>query len=180
MPFIDASGPRQVWLSLRRREVEKGAVLERKENDSITTGGVEMTEEQVAKWQARRDEAKRIEDPVAREKALGIVYDLKDDMQLDCQRKMADRMKGLVESDKEQRREINEIKDTVKSLEGNLARHEEDFKADHEVVNEVRERKLKVSGAMTALRWLGYVAAAGGGVAVKWILDAVNKAGGVQ
>ena len=32
-----------------------------------------MTEEQVTKWQARRDEAKRIEDPVAREKALDIV-----------------------------------------------------------------------------------------------------------
>ena len=51
-----------------------------------------MTEEQVLKWQARRDEAKQIEDPVAREKALDIVYDLRDDMQLDCQRKMADRI----------------------------------------------------------------------------------------
>lgn len=139
-----------------------------------------MTEDQVAKWQARRNEAKRIKDPVAREKALDIVYDLKDDMQLDCQRRMADRIKDLVESDKAQRCEINEIAGAVKSLEGDLARHEKDFKADHEVVNEVREQKLKAAGAMTALRWLGYIAAAGGGVAVKWILDVVNKAGGVQ
>lgn len=139
-----------------------------------------MTEEQVLKWQKRRDEAKQIEDPVAREKALDIVYDLKDDMQLDCQRKMADRIKDLVESDKAQRREINEIKGAVTSLEGDLARHEKDFKADHEVVNEVREQKLKASGAMTVLRWLGYAAAAGGGAAIKWLLEVVNKAGGVQ
>lgn len=139
-----------------------------------------MTEEQVTKWQTRRDEAKRIMDPIAREKALDIVYDLKDDMQLDCQRKMADRIKDLVESDKAQRREINEITDSVKTLEGNLARHEKDFEADHKVVNEVREQKLKASGAMMTLKWLGYVAAAGGGVAIKWLLEAVNKAGGVQ
>ena len=139
-----------------------------------------MTEEQVAKWQARRDEAKRIEDPVAREKALDIVYDLKDDMQLDCQRKMADRMKGLVESDKEQRNDINEIKTSVAAMKTDLDNHKRDFEADHKVVNEVRENKLKASGAMTALRWLGYVAAVGGGVAVKWILEIINKAGGVQ
>ena len=139
-----------------------------------------MTEEQVAKWQARRDEAKRIEDPVAREKAMDIVYDLKDDMQLDCQRKMADRMKGLVESDKEQRNDINEIKTSVAAMKTDLDNHKKDFEADHEVVNEVREHKLKASGAMTVLRWLGYVAAAGGGAAIKLILDAINKAGGVQ
>lgn len=139
-----------------------------------------MTEEQVAKWQARRDEAKRIEDPVAREKALDIVYDLKDDMQLDCQRKMADRMKGLVESDKEQRNAINEIKTSVATMNTDLENHKRDFEADHKVVNEVRENKLKASGAVTALKWLGYVAAVGGGVAVKWILEIVNKAGGVQ
>ena len=139
-----------------------------------------MTEEQVAKWQARRDEAKRIEDPVAREKALDIVYDLKDDMQLDCQRKMADRIKDLVESDKAQRREINEIKTSVASMKTDLDNHKKDFEADHEVVNEVREHKLKASGAMTVLKWLGYVAAAGGGVAIKWFLEVINKAGGVQ
>ena len=139
-----------------------------------------MTEEQVLKWQARRDEAKRIEDPVAREKALDIVYDLKDDMQLDCQRKMADRIKDLVESDKAQRREINEIKTSVAAMKTDLDNHKNDFKADHEVVNEMREQKLKASGAMTVLKWLGYIAAAGGGVAVKWILEVVNKAGGVQ
>lgn len=139
-----------------------------------------MTGEQVAKWQARRDEAKRIEDPVAREKALDIVYDLKDDMQLDCQRKMADRMKGLVESDKEQRNDINEIKTSVAAMKTDLDNHKKDFEADHEVVNEVRENKLKASGAMAALKWLGYVAAVGGGVAVKWILEVINKSGGVQ
>lgn len=139
-----------------------------------------MTEDQVKKWQAKRDEAKKIEDPVAREKALDIVYDMKDDMQLDCQRKMADRIKDLVKSDGEQRDDINEIKASVASMKTDLDNHKKDFEADHQVVNEVRERKLKASGAMTVLRWLGYIAAAGGGVAVKWILEVVNKAGGVQ
>lgn len=139
-----------------------------------------MTEEQVLKWQARRDEAKRIEDPVAREKALDIVYDLKDDMQLDCQRKMADRMKGLVESDREQRNDINEIKTSVAAMKTDLDNHKKDFEADHKVVNEVREHKLKASGAITVLKWLGYIAAVGGGVAIKWLLEVVNKAGGVQ
>lgn len=139
-----------------------------------------MTEEQVAKWQARRDEAKRIEDPVAREKALDIVYDLKDDMQLDCQRKMADRIKDLVKSDGKQRDDIDEIKTSVAAMKTDLDNHKKDFEADHKVVNEVREQKLKASGAVTALRWLGYVAAAGGGAAVKLLLDALNKAGGVQ
>lgn len=139
-----------------------------------------MTEEQVLKWQARRDEAKRIEDPVAREKALDIVYDLKDDMQLDCQRKMADRIKGLVDSDKEQRDDINEIKTSVAAMKTDLDNHKKDFEADHKVVNEVREHKLKASGAITVLKWLGYISAVGGGVAIKWLLEVVNKAGGVQ
>lgn len=139
-----------------------------------------MTEEQVLMWQKRRDEAKQIEDPVAREKALDIVYDLKDDMQLDCQRKLADRIKDLVKSDKEQRNDINEIKTSVAAMRIDLDNHKKDFSADHEVVNEVREQKLKASGAITALKWLGYAAAVGGGVAVKWILEVINKAGGVQ
>ena len=138
-----------------------------------------MTEEQVVKWQARRDEAKSIEDPVAREKALDIVYDLKDDMQLDCQRKMADRIKGLVDSDKEQRREINEIKGSVDSLKRDFDRHEGEFKADHASVEEFRAHKLRASGALLALKGLGYMLAAGGGFAVKWILEVVNRAGGV-
>ena len=139
-----------------------------------------MTKEQVEKWQARRDEARMIEDPVAREKALDIVYDLKDDMQLDCQRKMADRIKELVKSDGDQRVDINEIKTSVAAMKTDLDNHKKDFESDHKVVNEIREHKLKASGAMTVLKWLGYIAAAGGGIAIKWILDVVNKAGGVQ
>ena len=139
-----------------------------------------MTEDQVKKWMARRDEAKKIEDPKAREKALDIVYDMKDDMQLDCQRKMADRMKGLVESDREQRNDINEIKTSVAAMKTDLDNHKKDFEADHKVVNEVRERRLKASGAMTMLKWMGYVLAAGGGYLVKLLIEVVNKAGGVQ
>lgn len=132
-----------------------------------------MTEDQVKTWQRRRNEAKEIEDPVARQKALDIVYDMKDDLQLDCQRKMADRIKGLVESDKVQQGEIAEIKTSVKELQGG-------FEEDHETVQEIREGKLKAKGVMLALKWLGYIAAAGGGSLVTWLLAAVNKAAEAQ
>lgn len=128
-----------------------------------------MTEDQVKTWQRRRNEAKEIEDPVARQKALDIVYDMKDDLQLDCQRKMADRIKGLVESDKVQQGEIAEIKTSVKELQGG-------FEEDHETVQEIREGKLKAKGVMLALKWLGYIAAAGGGSVITWLLSVASKA----
>ena len=139
-----------------------------------------MTEEQVLKWQARRDAARRIEDPVSREHALNIVYDLKDDMQLDCQRKMADRIKEMVSSDKEQRQELLEVKLSVATIKQELARHEKEFNEDHAAVEEFRENKLKAHGMMIALKWLGYIVSAGGGAAITWILAVVNKANGVQ
>lgn len=139
-----------------------------------------MTEEQVLKWQARRDAARRIEDPVSREHALDIVYDLKDDMQLDCQRKMADRIKEMIASDKEQRKEILDIKESVASVKRDLARHEKEFNEDHAAVEEFREHKLKAHGMMLALKWLGYIVSAGGGAVITWFLAVVNKANGVQ
>lgn len=128
-----------------------------------------MTEDQVRMWQRRRNEAKEIEDPVARQKALDIVYDMKDDMQLDCQRKMADRIKQLVENDEVQHGEIVEIKASVDDLNRG-------FEEDHATVQEVRESKLKATGAMLALKWLGYIAAAGGGSFITWLLSVANKA----
>ena len=132
-----------------------------------------MTEDQVRMWQRRRNEAKEIGDPAARQKALDIVYDMKDDMQLDCQRKMADRIKQLVESDEVQQGEIAEIKTSVKDLQS-------DFDEDHGTVQEIRESKLKASGVMLALKWLGYIAAAGGGSIVTWLLSAANKVAEAQ
>lgn len=128
-----------------------------------------MTEDQVRTWQRRRNEAKEIEDPVARQKALDIVYDMKDDLQLDCQRKMADRIKQLVENDEVQHGEIAEIKTSVDKLN-------KDFEEDHETVQEVREGKLKAKGVMLALKWLGYIAAAGGGSVITWLLSVASKA----
>lgn len=132
-----------------------------------------MTEDQVRNWQRRRNEAKEIEDPVARQKALDIVYDMKDDLQLDCQRKMADRIKQLVENDEVQHGEIVEIKTSVDKLN-------KDFEEDHATVQEVREGKLKAKGAMLMLKWLGYIAAAGGGSVITWLLSAVNKVAEAQ
>lgn len=132
-----------------------------------------MTEDQVRMWQRRRNEAKEIEDPVARQKALDIVYDMKDDLQLECQRKMADRIKGLVESDKVQQGEIAEIKSSMQELQSG-------FEEDHETVKEIKEGKLKASGVVLALKWLGYIAAAGGGSVVTWLLTAANKVAEAQ
>lgn len=135
-----------------------------------------MTEEQVARWQARRDEAKRIEDPVAREKALDMVYDLKDDMQLDCQRKLADRIKDLVSSDREKRIGIDEIKTSVNAVRQELDRYKRDFDADHATVEEFRENRLRAHGFVLAVKWLGYLLAAGGGSVVTWVLTAAGGA----
>lgn len=132
-----------------------------------------MTEDQVRNWQRRRNEAKEIEDPVARQKALDIVYDLKDDMQLDCQRKMADRIKQLIENDATQSSEISEIK-------ASLEARGKDFDEDHKTVQEIREGRMKAKGVILALKWLGYIAAAGGGSIITWLLSVANKASGVQ
>ena len=132
-----------------------------------------MTEEQVTKWREQRDKAKQIEDPEAREKALDIVYDMKDDLQLECQRKMADRIKGFVESDKVQQGKIAEIKSSVQKLQS-------DFEEDHETVKEIKEGKLKASGVVLALKWLGYIAAAGGGSVITWLLSVASKAAEAQ
>lgn len=132
-----------------------------------------MTEDQVRTWQKRRNEAKEIEDPVARQKALDIVYDMKDDMQLDCQRKMADRIKQLVENDEVQQGEIAAIKSSVQELQSG-------FEEDHETVKEIKEGKLKASGVVLALKWLGYIAAAGGGSVITWLLSVADKAAEAQ
>lgn len=132
-----------------------------------------MTEDQVRNWQRRRNEAKEIEDPVARQKALDIVYDMKDDMQLDCQRKMADRIKKLIENDASQSTEISEIKTSVEGLS-------KGFDEDHKTVQEIREGRMKAKGVILALKWLGYIAAAGGGSVITWLLSVANKASGAQ
>lgn len=139
-----------------------------------------MTEDQVKKWQQRRTAAKQIADPVAREAALDLVYDLKDDMQLDCQRKMADRIKELVSSDLEQHESIAEVKRDLASLKRSMETHEVEFENDHATVQEIRDNKLKVAGAWSLLRVLGYILAVGGGSLITWLLTIVNKAGGVQ
>lgn len=132
-----------------------------------------MTKEQVEKWQEQRDKAKKIADPVARQQALDIVYDMKDDLQLDCQRKMADRIKELVASDEVQRGEIAEVKTAVEELG-------KGFESDHEVVQEFREGKLRASGALLLLKWLGYLLAAGGGSLVTWFVTAANRVAEAQ
>lgn len=130
-----------------------------------------MTEKQVSDWTKARDEAKLIMDPVARERALDIVYDMKDAMQLDCQRKMADRIKDIVRSDAELGQKIDSVEHSVAEIQSTLA-------ADHVVVSEIRDHKLRAHGFMLALKWLGYLAAAGGGSAVTLLLGTVSKSAG--
>lgn len=130
-----------------------------------------MTEDQVIKWQKRRNEAKAIEDPKAREAALDVVYDLKDDMQLDCQRKMADRIKQLVENDKAQATEMVGIKTDVALIKTKVETHDP-------VVTAVRDAQLKAQGGWQLLKLLGWIAAAGGSGAVGFLLALARKASG--
>ena len=129
---------------------------------------------------AKRDEAKKIEDPKAREAALDIVYDMKDDMQLDCQRKMADRIKELKTSDKEQSECLASVKASVEQVKRDFDMHVKVCEEDHKVVEEVKANRLKASGVLTALKWLGYLVAAGGGSIVTLILKTLTQASGAQ
>lgn len=126
-----------------------------------------MTQDQLEKWQKRRDEAKKIEDPVAREAALDVVYDMKDDMQLDCQRKMADRIKELKSSDAIQSEAIQGIKRDVDEIK-------KDLPSIKETDKDYRAKKERAKGAVLALKaldWLLKAAGAGGiGAAVYQII----------
>lgn len=132
-----------------------------------------MTQDQLEKWQKRRDEAKKIQDPVAREAALDVVYDMKDDMQLDCQRKMADRIKELKSSDAIQSEAIQGIKRDVDEIK-------KDLPSIKETDKDYRAKKERAKGAVLALKaldWLLKAAGAGGiGAAVYQII----RSGAVQ
>lgn len=121
-----------------------------------------MTEEQLKKWQQRRDEAKKIRDPVAREAALDVVYDMKDDMQLDCQRKMADRIKELKGSDAIQSEAIQSIKKDVDEIK-------KDLPSIKETDKDYRAKKERTKGAVMTLKcldWLLKTTGAGGIAAI--------------
>ena len=128
-----------------------------------------MTEEQVKMWKVRRDEAKSIEDPKAREAALDIVYDMKDDMQLDCQRKMADRIKGLVASDDIQGKKIDTIQTDVGNLKTQIASHAP-------IINAVKEANSQAKGMWNLLKIIGILASIGGSGVAGWFLALAKKA----
>ena len=120
-------------------------------------------------WKERRDEAKAIEDPKARKAALDIVYDMKDDMQLDCQRKMADRIKGLVASDLTQGKKIDKIQEEMGSLKDEISTHAPVIKA-------VKEANNRVRGMWDLLKIIGWLVAVGGSGMTGWILAIAKKA----
>lgn len=128
-----------------------------------------MTEEQVTAWRKRRDEAKKIEDPAAREKALDIVYDMKDDLQLDCQRKMADRIKTLVANDREQGQEITGISSDVAEIKQTLDDHDP-------VIQDLKRTQVKVQGGWQLLKIVGWIIALGGSSAAGWFAALAQKA----
>jgi len=128
-----------------------------------------MTEEQVAKWREQRDKAKQIEDPVAREKALDIVYDMKDDLQLDCQRKMADRIKTLVSNDAEQGKELAGMRSDVGEIKETLEDHDP-------VIQELKTARTKVEGGWQLLKIIGWLLALGGSSAAGWFAALAQKA----
>lgn len=139
-----------------------------------------MTEDQVAKWQAKRNAAKKIKNPKARQAALDVVYDMKDDMQLDCQRKMADRIKELKASDSEQSACLESVKASVEQVKRDFDAHMKACAEDHEVVEEVKAGKHRAHGFIAALKWLGYLVAAGGGSIATVLVKMAQQAGGAQ
>lgn len=132
-----------------------------------------MTEDQVLKWQKRRDEAKQIQDPVAREAALDVVYDMKDDLQLDCQRKMADRIKDLVARDHVQGADMATLRLDIAELKKTLKEHDP-------VVQAVKDAQAKTQGAWLLLKIIGVSLAIFGSSAAGFWLGLARKAAGVE
>ena len=132
-----------------------------------------MTEEQVLKWQKRRDEAKQIEDPKAREAALDLVYDMKDDLQLDCQRKMADRIKDLVARDRQQGADMVALRLDVAELKKGFLEHDP-------VVKTVKDAQVKTQGAWLLLKIIGATIAIFGSSAAGFWFGLARRAAGVE
>lgn len=132
-----------------------------------------MTEEQVLKWQKRRDEAKQIKDPVAREAALDIVYDMKDDLQLDCQRKLADRIKYLVARDGQQVADLTALRLDVAELRKGFQEHDP-------VVRTVKDAQVKTQGAWLLLKIIGVSLAIFGSSAAGFWFGLARRVAGVE
>lgn len=130
-----------------------------------------MTEEQVLKWQKRRDEAKQIEDPAARQTALDVVYDMKDDLQLDCQRKMSDRIKSLVARDQQQAADLVALRLDVSELKKGFQEHDP-------VVRTVKDAQAKTQGAWLLLKVIGATIAIFGSSAAGFWLGLARRAAG--
>ena len=132
-----------------------------------------MTEEQVLMWQKRRDEAKQIEDPAARQAALDVVYDMKDDLQLDCQRKMSDRIKALVARDQQQAADLVALRLDVSELKKGFQEHDP-------VVQTVKDAQVKTQGAWLLLKIIGVSLAIFGSSAAGFWFGLARKAAGVE
>lgn len=132
-----------------------------------------MTEEQVLRWQKRRDEAKQIEDPVARQAALDVVYDMKDDLQLDCQRKMSDRIKALVARDQQQAADLVALRLDVSELKKGFQEHDP-------VVKTVKNAQVKTQGAWLLLKIIGVSLAIFGSSAAGFWFGLARRAAGVE
>lgn len=132
-----------------------------------------MTEEQVLRWQKRRDEAKQIEDPAARQAALDVVYDLKDDLQLDCQRKMSDRIKALVARDQQQAADLVALRLDVSELKKGFQEHDP-------VVRTVKDAQVKTQGAWLLLKIIGVTIAIFGSSAAGFWLGLARRAAGAE
>lgn len=132
-----------------------------------------MTEEQVNKWIKRRNDAKRIEDPVARSQALDLVYELRDEMQLDCFRKQADRIKKSLENDAQLARELRDVKADVDDIKQELP-------AFRETDRDYRQKKERTKGAIFALRALDYIFRLAGAGGIGAALYQLLRGGAVQ
>lgn len=109
-----------------------------------------MTDEDIVKWKAARDIARGISNPEDKRKALEGVYDLRDDMMMNCIAHQSSRTKEI------QSRQ-GEIHEKVEGIEKRIVPLEKHKK-------EADENKLKLDGVKIALSLLKY----GGGILVSF------------
>lgn len=122
-----------------------------------------MTEEQIVKWKAKRDEARNHPDPAVREALLKQAYDDRDDLLMECVSHQAIRVKKSLENDER-------IEKKLDNLDDRLVKVEEDMKPVKESDKDYRAQKERIQGAKMLWQLLRYLAAAGAGGAVAKLL----------
>ena len=115
-----------------------------------------MTAHEIEQWKQSRDIARLIQDPEERSKAMDRVYDMRDDLQMECIQHQSDRIKMTLKN-------AEDLNEEIKGIKVDIAEMKQDMKPCIESDKDYREWKMKIQGGVIMWKILKYLLAAGGG-----------------